>query len=395
MESVATNIAPDAAPACGRPSRLLVFADDWGRHPSSCQHLVRELLPEFPVLWVNTIGTRKPRLDLATVRRGLEKVRSWRRPREALPSAPVARPANLTVLDPWMWPYFTRRHDRWLNRRLLTRAIAPLLAGDEPVTAITTLPITADLVGRLPVARWIYYCVDNFSQWPGLDGRTLEGMERELVARVDAIVAAGRVLQARMEALGRTAHLLTHGVDIAHFAAACALDGAALWPELERPLVVFWGLIDRRLDLAWLEKLSQALTRGTILLVGPTQDPDPRLAQLPRVCLRPALPYAELPQLAAAASVLVMPYADLPVTRAMQPLKLLEYLATGRPVVVRDLPAVAEWRDALDACASAEAFAAAVLERLESGLPAAQQSARARLAEESWSAKARQFQAML
>jgi hypothetical protein len=34
-----------------------------------------------------------------------------------------------------------------------------------------------------------------------------------------------------------------------------------------------------------------------------------------------------------------MPYADLAATRAMQPLKLKEYLATGRPVVVRDLPA--------------------------------------------------------
>ena len=34
-----------------------------------------------------------------------------------------------------------------------------------------------------------------------------------------------------------------------------------------------------------------------------------------------------------------MPYADLPVTRAMQPLKLKEYLVTDRPVVVADLPA--------------------------------------------------------
>ena len=36
---------------------FLVFADDWGRHPSSCQHLIRQLLARYPVLWVNTIGT--------------------------------------------------------------------------------------------------------------------------------------------------------------------------------------------------------------------------------------------------------------------------------------------------------------------------------------------------
>jgi hypothetical protein len=59
------------------PAPLLVFSDDWGRHPSSCQHLISHLLPTRQVVWVNTIGTRPPRLDLATVKRGFEKLRQW------------------------------------------------------------------------------------------------------------------------------------------------------------------------------------------------------------------------------------------------------------------------------------------------------------------------------
>ena len=51
-----------------RPN-LIVFSDDWGRHPSSCQHLTSHLLDDFNVTWLNTIGTRPPRLDLATVSR--------------------------------------------------------------------------------------------------------------------------------------------------------------------------------------------------------------------------------------------------------------------------------------------------------------------------------------
>ena len=58
---------------------LLVFSDDWGRHPSSCQHLVRCLLPRYEVHWVNTIGTRKPSWNFATLSRGLEKLRHWTR----------------------------------------------------------------------------------------------------------------------------------------------------------------------------------------------------------------------------------------------------------------------------------------------------------------------------
>src|ERR1700752_2182216 len=91
---------------------LLVFSDDWGRHPSSCQHLIRHLLPEVPVLWVNTIGMRRPRLDLATARRGLEKFGQWFGPRPKSETLPP----GLTVLSPRMWPGFRTGFERRLNR---------------------------------------------------------------------------------------------------------------------------------------------------------------------------------------------------------------------------------------------------------------------------------------
>ncbi|MEM6554105.1 MAG: glycosyltransferase family 1 protein, partial [Planctomycetota bacterium] len=57
---------------------LVVFADDWGRHPSSAQHLVGELLRQGLVerlVWVNTIGMRRPRLRWGDVTRGVESLR--------------------------------------------------------------------------------------------------------------------------------------------------------------------------------------------------------------------------------------------------------------------------------------------------------------------------------
>jgi hypothetical protein len=83
-----------------------------------------------------------------------------------------------------------------------------------------------------------------------------------------------------------------------------------------------------------------------------------------------------------------MPYADLPVTRAMQPLKLKEFLATGRPVVVRDLPATRPWADCLDVADTPRSFSEAVRLRLQTGLPEQQKVGRARLAGESWAEKA-------
>jgi hypothetical protein len=79
----------------------------------------------------------------------------------------------------------------------------------------------------------------------------------------------------------------------------------------------------------------------------------------------------------------------------MQPLKLKEYLATDKPVVVRRLPATIEWSDAADVVDSAEEFARVVAERARSGLPESQRRARRRLVDESWDAKARLFEALL
>jgi glycosyltransferase involved in cell wall biosynthesis len=366
-------------------SPLLVFADDWGRHPSSCQHLTRHLLGSHEVYWVNTIGTRSPRLDLATLYRGLEKLQHWSRPaasREPLPS-------GLHVLNPRMWPWFGSRLSRHLNRTLLRRQLAPLVRSlPEVPVAVTTLPVVADLVGVLPVRRWVYYCVDDFGEWPGLDQDAMRWMDDLLIARADVLVAVSDTLRDRMRARGREAHLLTHGVDLDFWSGDGAPEAVPGLEGLERPLVVFWGVVDRRLDVSFLRRLAAELKGGTIVLAGPEADPDAALRGIPGVVCLGSLPYGQLPQLAREASVLIMPYADLPVTRAMQPLKLKEYLATGRPTVVRRLPATEALADCLDQADSPEAFAAAVRRRLAAGLPEQQARARARLSSESWQEKA-------
>jgi hypothetical protein len=369
---------------------LLVFAEDWGRHVSSCQHLVPHLLARHDVYWINTIGTRRPGLNRETVRRALQKFRDWMSLSVAAPRLP-----HLRVLSPIMWPCFTTPPERRLNRTLLRRQLAPLLRSlPQPPVAVTKVPIVADLLGELPVKHWVYYCVDDFSEWPGLDQPTLRAMEELLVRRADRLIAVSEVLQERLAQMGRRACLLTHGVDVEFWKAPAQPAPMPGLAGLERPLLVFWGVLDRRTDLTFVQHLARALSSGTIVLAGPEADPDPALLACPRVVRLSSLPFAHLPHLAREAAVLIMPYADLPVTRAMQPLKLKEYLATDRPAVVRDLPATRGWGDCLDLADTPETFTQAVQLRLTTGLPPEQQKARQRLAEEHWAAKARTFECL-
>jgi glycosyltransferase involved in cell wall biosynthesis len=292
-----------------------------------------------------------------------------------------------------MWPRFTTGFDRWLNQWLLCVSLLPLVRSfREPPAAVTTLPLTADLIGRLPVRRWVYYCMDDFGQWPGLDQGALQRMEKKLVAGVDTAIAVSAVLQTKLGMMGKRCPLLTHGVDLRFWAGKQGQPELPAVKGLARPLIVFWGVIDRRMDLAFLARLAADLRQGTIVLAGPRSDYDPALASIPRLHWLPPLPFEDIPGLAREAAVLIMPYADLPVTQAIQPLKLKEYLATGLPVVVRDLPAAWEWADSMDLADSPGTFSETVLRRIRTGLPASQRLARARLVNESWADKARAFE---
>src|SRR5262249_52367966 len=143
---------------------FLVFSDDWGRHPSSCQHLFGQLLGRSRVQWVNTIGTRTPQFNLATVRRGFEKVKQWLG-KSGRPDGGAS--SNREGLNQRWGPWFGSRSARRLNGWLLRKQWRTAFGGlPEPPVAVTTLPIVADLMDDLPVRRWVYYCVDDFGEWP-------------------------------------------------------------------------------------------------------------------------------------------------------------------------------------------------------------------------------------
>lgn len=403
-------------------SVFLIFSDDWGRHPSSCQHLTHRLMLEgnHRVYWVNTIGTRPPGWNLLTLRRGFGKIRSWFWDRGKT-NSPVEKETvsneggsssneevsrdepTPKILHPIMYPWFRHGFDRRLNRFLVSRAVNRVLekAGETDVTAITTLPIVADLPGELPaVKRWVYYCVDDWSRWPGMDARPLAEMEAELIRKVDLIVTAGENLHDRIQSLGRDSLLLTHGIDLDFWRGTQsreARQNPEFTRDLHRPVFTFWGLIDERLEPEMVERLAQDAPQSTILLAGPVAAPEvaKRLEAIPNARLLGMVPYEKLPKLAAESDVLIMPYRKNEATEQIQPLKMTEYLASGRPAVVRALRASQPWSDALDEADSPETFSRLARFRTLSGLPETQANARRRLENETWAEKARQFEAYI
>src|SRR6185437_3147449 len=135
---------------------------------------------EHEVVWINTIGTRAPQLSPAMISRGIDKMLQWGRPSAPAPPGPAPR-----ILSPLMYPGFRTGWQRRLNAALLARCMRERLGDLADAAIVSTIPIVADLPDRLAAWRWVYYCVDDFSAWPGLDSGPLRAMERQFVARAD------------------------------------------------------------------------------------------------------------------------------------------------------------------------------------------------------------------
>ncbi|MBZ2172990.1 glycosyltransferase [Nitratidesulfovibrio sp. SRB-5] len=350
---------------------FIVFSDDWGRHPFSCQHVMRHFLPDNRILWVNTIGMRLPRLCIYDVKRAFEKVRSW-----ADPAPSVELPQGLRVISPLMVPLSPLASVRAFNRRSVLGAVARAsrdLGLRDPVL-LATVPNAADYAGLCGESLVVYYCVDEFSVWPGMNlPEMVRELEADLLRKADLVMAVSDELVARKSNGRSPTRLLTHGVDFGHFSAAAGPVSVADLPEalrwLEGPVIGFYGLIDSHLDIDLLVDLLAARPHWNVVLIGTRRIPLDALERFPNFLWLPAVPYGELPGYAARFDVAVIPYVVNEHTCTANPLKLREYLATGKPVVATPMTEVLRFEGVVRIATSGDAFVAAIEDELHSPAP--------------------------
>ncbi|MAF27409.1 MAG: glycosyltransferase [Gemmatimonadota bacterium] len=322
---------------------FVVLADDWGRHPSSCQHLFQRLAPENRVLWVNTIGTRASSFSASDFARVRDKFRGW------MGRAPGEVAGEIVeVWNPVMTPFDQWRPFRSLNGHLLRRSVRKAIDayGMRNPFLVTTIPNAFSLVGEVGECASVYYCVDEFSEWPGASRGAMREMEAELLRKVDLVVATSQELFDAKSLLHSRVRLLRHGVDWRTFAEGNRGESSHL-QEIPQPRVGLTGLVDLRLDVRLVGEIAREMPEVAFVFVGPRQLPRCELDAIPNVYFRDAVPYAEVPGVLSALDAAFLPYVESTLTDCINPLKLREFLAAGLPVVATPLPEVVVLREHL------------------------------------------------
>jgi len=186
---------------------------------------------------------------------------------------------------------------------------------------------------------------------------------------------------------------IPHGVDVDAFAGIDDVLPPEGW-SIEGPVATLMGHLNARIDLDLLQAIAGAGIN--VLIIGPTRFRDSRLDDLlrhPKVHWVGFQPFAELPRYLSVTDVGLVPYVQSEFNRASFPLKTLEYLAAGLPVVATDLPSI-RWLNSPDVMVGAEpatfvqAVTDAVIQRNNRDLVARR---KAFAAEHTWQARAVQL----
>src|SRR5215475_2332240 len=134
------------------------------------------------ILWVNSIGNRKPTATVRDFRRALKKLADFSRGHKQVAT-------SIHVFSPLAIPFHSSSAARWINRQVLRwslRRVCRKLRFRNPITW-TFEPASADVAGSLGEKALVYHCVDEFSEFTGTDKHSLLSLERRLIAKSNCV----------------------------------------------------------------------------------------------------------------------------------------------------------------------------------------------------------------
>ncbi len=365
--------------------------DWWYHHPHSKNHLMRRFARAGnKVIFVNSISMGLPSLahkDLLP--RVVRKVRSY---------AKLARVTEegITVVSPAALPFFGSAAARAVNRHLLSAQINLLARSRGLVRPVLwiAIPTAAEMIGRMNESLVVYQVSDKYdanTMDHATDPAAIRLMHERALDAADIIFYSGRKLFDEAERGRERSYLLEQAVDFDHWARVTdgTLDVALEIARIPQPRLGYFGAVETWLvDQELIKRAARERPEWQWVFIG-NKSRGMEIESLPNTHFLPPVRYDDLPRYAAGFDVCVLPWeTEQAFTSYGSAIKVREYLATGKPVVISPLPEYELMKGVLRIARSRDDFLRLIEEALQETGTETKRARQAAVADGTWDARA-------
>jgi glycosyltransferase involved in cell wall biosynthesis len=303
---------------------------------------------------------------------------------------------GITVVSPASLPFFGSAAARAVNRRVIGAQIRNLARSrglTKPILWIA-IPTAAELIGQFDESAIVYHVSDKYdanTMDHATDPVHIRKLHEHAIDAADLVFYSGRKLFDETTRGRERSYLLEQGVDYDHWCKVGSgeIEVAPEVAAIPRPRLGYFGAIEPWLvDQELIKRAARERPEWQWIFIG-NRSRGLDIERLPNTHFLPPVAYNNLPRYAAGFDVCVLPWeTEQAFTSYGSAIKVREYLATGKPVVISPLPEYEPMSDVLRIARTRDDFIKLIEDALQESDPAAPTRRQAAVASGTWDARA-------
>ena len=311
---------------------IICFAptDWWGMNPSCTTHIMQVFSTKNHILYINPFSS-----DLLGEKKNITR----RIPRKIKSIAKCLKRMgkNFHVFSPIFLPVHGKRIFDNINNALLhfqLTAVCRLIRMKKPILWVEN-PRAADILNCFKSKAIVFHVSDLFSKSRYVGNKDkLRERENHIINISNLVICVSQSLYENISRRHENVVYVPHGVDFDLFRAAASNPPLEEIAHIPKPIAGYYGTLTANNDIELLLSCARHLPDVSFVLAGQITSGDyTDLAKLPNVYLLGKLPYGKIPALCASFDVCMLQWKMTDWIRSCNPLKLMEYMSSGKPIV--------------------------------------------------------------
>jgi len=320
----------------------------WDNAWTTSQHVAYRLAPENRVIYVEPFLMAGSWLFKKNWFHRQQRELGIPQLREVKENLFVYRPGYMYAPRNLSWPMATAYNNIMYRNEI--RTLWKKLDIKNPL--VWSMFAQVQSVLELDAEYYIYDCIDEWAAFFQNERETayVSRMDEALCRRADIVFVSSQPLMRNKSVYNSNIHLLYNGADVPHFRKSMAEETVV--PDdiasVPGPIIGFIGMMDKvRLDTALIERIANDTPYHVVIVGGFMKGAEDIIPDSPKIHVLGMKSVDELPNYLKAIDVCLMPYRINEATNNIYPLKLHEYMSSGKPIISTPIAAVGEFSDLL------------------------------------------------